>query len=120
MYTFWGNDTKFLFIYTGNSGSEVLDSGRKYVANVLLRQLVIHSFMNYGSVMNEVFLVVCTLYSKKREKPKANMQLNTTKVTLIQYPFMNSILHFPTVKSPIASKILCTKSTCTNSQKVCI
>ena len=72
MYTFCGNDTKFLFIFTGNSVLKVLDSGKKYVANVLLRQLASSpSFMNYGGVMDEVFLVVRTLYSKKREKAKA-------------------------------------------------
>ena len=72
MYTFCANDTKYLFIFTGNSGLKVLDSGKKYVANVLLRQLASSpSFMNYGGVMEEVFLVVRTLYSKEREKPKA-------------------------------------------------
>ena len=75
--------------------TRIVDSDRKHVANVLLRQLASRSsFMNYGSVMDDVFLVVCTLYSKKRQEPKANMQLNTTKVTLMQYHFLDSILYF--------------------------
>ena len=108
MYTFCGNGTKFLFIFTGNSGLKVLDSGKKYVANVLLRQLASNpSFMNYGGVIDEVFLVVRTLYSKKREKPKA-----ICSVILLKYSFTNSILHFTIVKGhpggqlTIAPKIL--------------
>ena len=64
--------------------TRIADSDRKHVGNVLLRQLSSRSsFMYYGSVMYDVFLVVWTLYPKKREEPKANMQLNTTKVTLM-------------------------------------